>query len=111
MRAHRPQTDRVRPSVEEASRSLPQPLLRNIASTIAASCTPKLRSNSSQTLAAAVAIRKPAKMALSVMGNFVQRLRTRPGVVLVGARKNGAENLTLPSGLLLFAANQCRVST
>jgi hypothetical protein len=57
--------------------------VRNIASITRASCTPKFSSNSSQTLAATAAVRKPTMMALSVMGNLVQRLR--PGVVIVGA--------------------------
>src|SRR5260370_127238 len=77
---------------------------RNNASIIAASCTPKFRSNSSQTLAVAAAIRKPATMALSVMGNFVQRMR--PGVVIVGtSEERRVESYTL--GLHIFAVHQC----
>ena len=55
---------------------------RNIASMTAANCTPRFRSNSCQTLAEAAAIRKPAMMARSVMGSFVQRLGVRPRVVI-----------------------------
>src|ERR1700687_104 len=64
---------------------------------IAASGTPRFRSNSGHTLAGTRAMTIPETMARSEMGNFAQRLDTSSCVVICGVLGTVADEPTLPT--------------